>query len=105
MGKHKAVTVNEEWKQAIKTTHSGIEQPIIFYIEVYGESSAYYMAARLKKENWDVQLISTGSGWICLANAIVTPDDQTINDLCDYLSDLSEHYGGSFKRWELGSPV
>lgn len=81
------------------------EQPIMFYIEVYEESSAYYLAARLQKENWDVNVLPIGSLWICLAQAIVQPDNQTIEDLCDYLSDLSEFYNGKFSKWELGSPL
>ena len=79
------------------------EQPIMFYIEVYEESSAYYLAARLQKEHWEINVMPAGSCWILLAHALVTPDHQTIGDLCDYLSDLSEFYGGSFKRWELNS--
>ncbi|MBP3192550.1 ribonuclease E inhibitor RraB [Natronogracilivirga saccharolytica] len=77
------------------------EKMIVFYIELYGESSAYYLAARLQKEHWDVHVMPTGSSWVLLAKAVLTPDHQTITDLCDYLSDLSEFYGGSFKRWEL----
>ncbi len=105
MGKIKPAAAKEEYFGAWATTPTGVERSIVFYIEVYDESSAYYMAARLQKENWDVNVIPTGSCWICLANAIVTPDHQTINDLSDYLSDLSEFYGGSFKRWELDTPV
>ncbi len=83
--------------------YDGVERSIAFYIEIYEETSAYYMAARLQKEHWEVNVIPTGSRWICLLHAIVTPDHETINDLCDYLSDLSEFYGGSFEKWELGS--
>ncbi len=82
---------------------SGLEKLIAFYIELYEESSAYYLATRLQKEHWEINVIPTESCWILLAHALVTPDHQTINDLCDYLSDLSEFYGGSFKRWELDS--
>ncbi len=79
------------------------EKPVVFYIELYEESSAYYLAARLQKEHWEINVMPAGSCWILLANALASPDHKTIRDLCDYLSDLSEFYGGSFKRWELDS--
>lgn len=103
MENYKSVSVKEKLHNTVGFTSPGVEQPIVFYIELYGESSAYYLAARLQNEHWDVNVIPSGSSWICLAHAVVTPDNQTINDLCDYLSDLSELYEGSFKRWELGS--
>lgn len=78
-----------------------MEKMIVFYIELYEESSAYYLAARLQKEHWDVHVMPTESSRVLLAKAVLTPDHSTICDLCDYLSDLSEFYGGSFKRWEL----
>ncbi len=79
------------------------EKPVVFYIELYEESSAYYLAARLQKEHWEINVMPAGSCWILLAHALASPDHKTIRDLCDYLSDLSEFYGGSFKRWELDS--
>ncbi|MDI6402617.1 hypothetical protein QLX67_11470, partial [Balneolaceae bacterium ANBcel3] len=60
-------------------------------------------AARLQKEHWDVHVIASDSCWICLANALVKPNNRTIDDLCDYLSYLSDNYGGTFQKWELGS--
>ena len=82
---------------------SKMEKHIVFYIELYDESSAYYLAARLQNEHWEINLMPTGSCWILLAHAVITPDHETISDLCEYLSDLSEFFGGSFKRWELDS--
>lgn len=79
------------------------EKLIVFYLELYEETSAYYLAARLQKEHWEINVMPAGSCWILLAHALASPDPQTIGDLCDYLSDLSEFYGGSFKRWELDS--
>ncbi len=94
---------NEGFCQDFGFGASELEKLIAFYIEIYEESSAYYLATRLQKEHWEVNVMPTGSCWILLAHALVTPDHQTLNDLCDYLSDLSEFYGGSFKRWELDS--
>ncbi|MDG5766297.1 ribonuclease E inhibitor RraB [Balneolales bacterium ANBcel1] len=104
MGKINSESESARLSGYVKAKSVGVERPIVFYIEINDESSAYYMAARLQKEHWEVNVIPTGSCWICLAHAVATPDHQTISDLCDYLSDLSEFYGGTFKRWELDSP-
>lgn len=77
------------------------ERSVVFYMELYEETSAYYLAARLQKEHWEVHVMPAGSCWILLAHALASPDNQTISDLCDYLADVSGFYGGSFKSWEL----
>lgn len=85
------------------TNRTGLpgEKLIAFYIELFEEESAYYMAARLQQEKWEVNVMPSGGAWMCLAHAMVKPDSSTISDLCDYLSDLSEFYGGVFQSWEL----
>lgn len=96
---------NNELYHGLGHLVTDVEKLIVFYIELYEESSAYYLAARLQKEKWEINVMPAGSCWILLAHAAVVPDYQTISDLCDYLSDLSDFYGGSFKRWELDSPL
>ena len=104
MRKVRSVAQKDEMNGAIGFNETAAEHDIVFYIEVYEESSAYYLAARLQREHWDIQLIPNGSCWVCIAHAVATPDYETIQDLSDYLSDLSEFYGGSFKKWELQKP-
>lgn len=103
MGKSYSITEKGTRKSVHSRSASVIERKMLFYIELFEESSAYYMAARLQKEHWEINVVSSGSSWICLAQALARPDNKTIRELCDYLSDLAEFYGGSFQRWELDS--
>ncbi len=96
---------NSEFAAISGYSSASVDKSILFYIELFEESSAYYMAARLQKENWEINIIPIGSCWICHAHAVITPDMQTILDLSNYLADLAEYYGGTFKRWELKSTL